>query len=98
MGYLLLYPFDGDRGRTVNVVRLMIDQRFQGQGLGRQLLLAAVELIRTFEPAVDTVRISTLPRNDVAIRMYQSIGFAREGLEEGEIALYLMLNPTDRAG
>lgn len=41
----------------------------QGQSLGRQLRVMAVELLRIFESAVATVRISALPRNDVTIRL-----------------------------
>lgn len=93
VGYVLLFPFDGARGRTVNVVRLMVDQRYQGRGFGRRMLTAALDWIGTFEPTVDTVRISTLPRNDVALNLYESLGFQRAGMEEGEIALYLQLDP-----
>ena len=92
VGYVLLFPFDSDRGRTVNVVRLMIDQHFQAQGLGRKLLGACLDWIRTFEPAVDVVRISTLPRNHLALALYESTGFVRSRMEDGEIALYLDLN------
>jgi RimJ/RimL family protein N-acetyltransferase len=83
VGYLLLFPFDSDRGRMVNIVRLMIDQRFQGQGLGRHLLLTTLNWIKTFEPMVETVRISTLLHNDVALRLYESVGFIREGVKHG---------------
>ncbi len=89
VGYLLLSPFDSERGRTVNIVRLVIDQRFQGGGLGRLLLQTALDWIATFEPAVDSVRISTLPGNSVAIKLYESAGFVRAGLEQGELALYM---------
>jgi diamine N-acetyltransferase len=91
IGYLLLFPFDSDRGRMVNVVRLMIDQRFQAQGLGRRLLDTALDWIQTFEPTVEVVRISTLPRNQTALALYERAGFIRSGLEDGEIALYLEL-------
>jgi diamine N-acetyltransferase len=93
VGYLLLFPFESDRGRTVNIVRLMIDERYQGEGWGRQLLAVALDWIQSFEPTVDTVRISTLPHNHFALRLYESTGFVREGVEDGEIALYLTLNP-----
>ena len=89
VGYLLLSPFDSERGRTVNIVRLMIDQRFQGRGLGRLLLQAALDWIATLEPAVDSVRISALPGNSAAIKLYESAGFVRTGLEQGEVALYM---------
>ena len=93
IGYLLLFPFDSARGRTINIVRLMIDHRYQGKGWGRELLAAALDCIQMFSPSVKTVRVSTLPRNHVALRLYEGAGFLREGVEDGEIALYLTLNP-----
>jgi diamine N-acetyltransferase len=92
VGYLLVYPYDSDQGRMVNIARLMIDHRFQGRGFGRQLLETALKWITTFEPAVDIVRISTLPRNIPALSLYESAGFTRQGMENGEVALYLEVN------
>ena len=98
VGYLLLFPFDSDRGRTVNIVRLMIDQRFQGRGLGRELLQTALRWINTFEPVVNTVRISTLPRNVGALALYESVGFTQSGMEDGEIALYMKAGQLESHG
>jgi diamine N-acetyltransferase len=97
IGYLLLFPFDSNRGRTMNIVRIMIDRRFQGKGFGRNLLNAALDWIRTFEPAVNTVRISTLPHNHAALGLYESAGFVRSGLEDGEVALYLDLDQPEES-
>ena len=88
-GYVLVFPFTRDEQRIVNIVRLMIDSRFQGRGLGRALLAATVEWINTFAPSVEVIRISTLPDNIAAISLYESFGFTRRGVEDGEIALYL---------
>lgn len=88
-GYVLVFPFFQDEQRIVNIVRLMIDSRFQGRGLGRALLNATIEWIDTFTPSVDLIRISTLPDNIAALSLYESFGFMRQGIEEGEIALYL---------
>jgi diamine N-acetyltransferase len=92
VGYLLLFPFDSERGRTVNIVRFMIDEGFQGQGLGRRLLDLCLEWIKTLEPAVEIVRVSTLPWNEPALALYENSGFERSGMEDGEIALYLKLD------
>ena len=88
VGYVTVFPFDDDGQRVVNIVRLMIDARFQGKGLGRQLLERTVHWIGTFTPNVDLVRISTLPDNQVALRLYKSTGFTERGIEDGEVALY----------
>ena len=89
VGYLLVYPYQSERRQFVNIVRLAIDHRFQRKGLGRSLLEAALSWIQTFEPKVDVIRISTLPKNAPALSLYKSGGFVEKGVEEGEIALYL---------
>ena len=91
VGYLLLFPYEKDRLQHVNIVRLMIDQKHQGQGLGRSLLHAALQMITSLKPPAKVVRISTLPTNSVAISLYRSHGFIERGMEEGEIALYLTI-------
>jgi diamine N-acetyltransferase len=88
VGYVMVFPFDRNGERVVNIVRLMIDARFQGRGLGRTLLTETLEWIGSFEPPAGRIRISTLPDNDVALRLYRSLGFEKSGTEEGEIALY----------
>jgi len=88
VGYVLVFPFQQQARQLVNIVRLMIDARFQGRGHGRQLLQATLEWIGTFSPAVDTIRIATLPDNAAALSLYKSLGFVEQGIEDGEIALY----------
>lgn len=88
VGYVLVFPFTESDQRIVNIVRLMIDARYQGSGLGRALLITTLEWIESFSPVVDKVRISALPENEVALRLYRSEGFEDAGLEDGEVALY----------
>ncbi len=88
IGYVLIYPFDKEERRVVNIVRLMIDAGLQGKGLGRALLNQTMSWISTLAPPVDTVRISTLPDNEAALSLYRSAGFQEQGTEDGEIALY----------
>ncbi len=88
VGYVLVYPFDRDGYRLVNIVRLMVDARHQGRGIGRTLLGTTLDWIRTFTPAPDLIRISTLPENERALGLYLSMGFEARGTEDGEIALY----------
>jgi diamine N-acetyltransferase len=89
VGFILLFPFERDRKRLVNVVRLMVDSRYQGRGLGRELLSASLGYLTTFTHRVDIVRISTLPDNEVALALYKGSGFEERGIESGEVALYL---------
>ena len=88
VGFVLVFPFSDDGKRIVNIVRLMIDARFQGRGLGRALLRKMFEWFRSFEPAVDRIRISTLPENATALALYKSEGFRERGEEHGEVVLY----------
>ena len=92
VGYLLVYPYQSVQRQYVNIVRLAIDYRFQRRGLGRNLLETTLSWIRKFEPKVDVVRISTLPKNTPAHSLYKSLGFVEKGVEEGEIALYIVIS------
>jgi diamine N-acetyltransferase len=65
----------------------MIDQRFQGRGLGRQALEAAVEWI-VRERGVDRVRLSVVPSNEPARALYRSAGFVETGeLDDGDLVM-----------
>lgn len=88
VGYTLVFPFDKDGSRIVNIVRLMVDAEHQGRGLGRAILTETCRWISTFSPMPDALRISTLPENEVALGLYLSMGFEIQGTEEGEVALY----------
>lgn len=60
--------------------RLMIDKRYQGQGLGKQTIDAAIALIRTFPfGKANKVWLSYEPENDHARIIYQKYGFVENG-------------------
>jgi diamine N-acetyltransferase len=88
VGYVLVFPFNREGQYLVNVVRLMIDAKYQGKGLGGALLDSVIEWVSHFEPRADVLRISTLPDNTVARSLYKSRGFDESGVEDGEVALY----------
>ncbi|MFI5494412.1 GNAT family N-acetyltransferase [Actinoplanes sp. NPDC051859] len=89
VGFVLLHPGD-DPGQHC-LVRLMIDHRFQGRGLGRQALEAAVAYAAT-EHAARSVRLSFVPANDRARALYRSAGFVETGeLDDGEIVMVRQL-------
>lgn len=76
-----------------NLWRLMIDQRFQGRGYGREALRLALEFIRTYPcgPA-DCCWLSYEPENEAARRLYHSFGFAETGeMDGGEVIAALKL-------
>ena len=88
VGYILIYPFDRDGARIINIVRLMVAAEHQGRGLGRAILTETLHWISSFSPRPDALRISTLPENETALGLYLSMGFEIQGSEEGEVALY----------
>ena len=60
--------------------RLMIDKKFQGQGLGKQTMDAAMALIRTFPfGKAKKVWLSYEPENNRAREIYQKYGFVENG-------------------
>ena len=87
---MLVYEEDKD---DYWICRLMIDEKYQGQGYGRASMLKALELIR--EKSVKehpTVLISYEPENIVAKKLYASVGFRETGeIEEGEAVAKLEL-------
>lgn len=75
------------------IYRLMIDQRFQGCGYGREAMLLLLDRIRS---AADEdhrcVYISFEPQNKIARRLYESLGFAPDGrVAYGEVVYRLEL-------
>lgn len=65
--------------------RFMIDRRHQGKGLGRAALAQAIELLST-QPhgAAGHIATSFVPGNDVAKRLYTSLGFVETGEFDGD--------------
>lgn len=60
--------------------RLMIDKSYQGRGLGRQTLDAAIDLIRTFPfGEAKKVWLSYEPENARARDIYRKYGFVENG-------------------
>lgn len=65
--------------------RFMIDQRYQGRGLGKAALQASLAYLRTFPcgPA-EQVWLSYEPENTVARALYRGFGFEENGQMCGE--------------
>ena len=60
--------------------RLMIDKQYQGQGLGKQTIDAAIALIRSFPfGRANKVWLSYEPENVRAKAIYQKYGFVENG-------------------
>ena len=68
--------------------RLMIDERWQGRGYGRQAIEKLIEYVRTFpcEPA-EVFWLSYDPDNQKARKLYNGFGFMETGAMDGEEAI-----------
>jgi diamine N-acetyltransferase len=88
VGFVLFHPVTPERPADGHcIVRFMVDHRFQGQGIARPALRAAVDFIAR-EHTVDQVRLSVVPENERARALYRSEGFAETGeLDHGELVM-----------
>jgi diamine N-acetyltransferase len=91
VGFALLFPLgDGEDDDSIPepgtergyiLVRLMIDDRFQGRGYGRAALEAIVALVR--DRGLPTIRLSVVPENEQALDFYRRNAFAETGETHG---------------
>jgi diamine N-acetyltransferase len=73
------------------IQRLMVDEKFQGVGLGRFAMEMMLGVFRA-DARIKTVAISYEPQNDVARKLYASFGFVETGeIVEGESVAELKL-------
>jgi GNAT superfamily N-acetyltransferase len=61
----------------------------RGQGIGRALLSALID--RACEDGLEALSLSVSPRNQAALRLYSSLGFARVGELGGSWTMLLRL-------
>ena len=83
--YLAKVGFDEATGQVIayavasyvsdqgDVQNILVDQSFRGRGLGRQLLQALTDDL--VAQGVEAVFLEVRSSNDVAVKLYQSIGF-----------------------
>lgn len=75
----------------VAVWRLMVDQRFQGRGIGRAALLAVIEHVRA-KGVFASLELSYVPGAGSPEGFYRSLGFQSTGrVDDNEIVLSLPL-------
>ena len=90
--------FDTDENRFY-LVRLMIDERFQGRGYGKAATLAFIEKMRE-NPDCRELYLSFVPENTGAEALYKSVGFERtDEISEGEIVMRYVIenNPNPKS-
>lgn len=92
VGFVLLFPDEWKGERVMNLVRLLVDQQYQGRGFGKAILSAVIQDARNADPRPAKVKLSVVPENARAIHVYESLGFAGTEMEDGE---RVMLRPLD---
>jgi diamine N-acetyltransferase len=71
------------------IIRLMVDERHQGQGYGRAAMQEIITRLKAI-PNCTEIKISFAPENRIAERLYRSLGFQSTGLIiDGEVVLRL---------
>ena len=91
VGFLLYgYNFEHPTQQAF-IIRMMVDEKFQGRGYGRFGMAAILEIFRADE-RIKAVGISYEPENEQAKRLYASLGFVETGrLIEDETEAVLKL-------
>jgi len=84
------YNFEHSRFQAF-VMRLMVDEKFQGKGYGREIMLQVLDVFRA-NGQIKNVGISYEPHNVSARKLYASFGFVEPGeMLEGETLAVLNL-------
>lgn len=91
VGYLMLaYNYSNPKTQGY-IVRLMVDEKFQGKGYGRFAMNWILDHFRADE-RIRTISIDYEPNNEVARALYASMGFQETGeIENGEVVAALKL-------
>ena len=80
----LVYYADLPELNVYNLCQFFIDNRYQGRGYGKAALLLVLERMRE-EGRYKRVSVTYHEGNDVALRLYESVGFVHTGAEfEGD--------------
>ena len=73
------------RPQVYNICRFMVDQQFQGAGVGRAAMELALGEIRENEDA-KAIQICYVPNNPIAKTFYSTLGFTELGIgKDGEM-------------
>ncbi|WP_340027078.1 GNAT family protein [Paenibacillus sp. FSL H7-0940] len=97
VGFISMYYDDGDGNfdySSYGIFKMMIDQRDQGKGYGKEMVVKAIEYARTFPRGkAKVVELTYKPENVVAKKIYDSLGFIQTGeiLACGEVQAVLTL-------
>ena len=74
-----------------NIWRLMIDKEFQGKGFGKKVMDLALEFVNTFPcGTAKYCWLSYESDNDLARKLYKSVGFVETDEKDGEEIVAIM--------
>ena len=74
-----------------SIWRLMIDKRYQKRGYGREAIGLALDFIRTWPCGkAEYCEISYEPENEVAAKLYRSLGFVENGETDGDVTVAVL--------
>lgn len=80
VGFLLVTS-DDESPDTYWVWRFMIGAEYQGKGYGKAGMNKIIQQTKA-EGKYDYLRLSYVPQNEVAKKLYASVGFVEEGIKE----------------
>jgi fructokinase len=86
-------PAPGEERFEMYFARLLVDERYQGRGYGREAVRLAIEHARS-RPGCGGMKISHVPANREAGRLYEGFGFRYTGATDadGEVEMQLEFN------
>jgi ribosomal protein S18 acetylase RimI-like enzyme len=65
------------QGKVLAVHRLCVSPSFQGQGIGRKLMLFAEDFAR--KNKYNSIRLDVFANNPISVGLYESLGYQRRG-------------------
>lgn len=80
VGFLLVTS-EEDSPDSYWVWRFMIGENYQGKGYGKAGIKKIIEQTKA-EGKYDYLRLSYMPDNEIARKLYASVGFVEEGIKE----------------
>ena len=85
VGFIMMEYYIENGESIYEIGRLMIDKNHQGKGYGKDTMIKAIDIIKEFPcgPAKQ-IGISYIPNNNIAKKLYASLGFEETGKMEGD--------------
>ena len=89
VGFVLLYyPFEAEGSDHITLVRFMVDAQHQRRGLGAALITETMDHARALVPRPSRMKLSVMPENGGAQRLYERFGFAGIEIEDDERVMW----------